>query len=72
MALILCRHNVLIDDNFTAKVADFGFVTPLPQNVGSTAVVTAAGALLVLEDTLHQSMQMEKEEPKVMSIATEL
>lgn len=26
-------------------MADFGFVTPLPTNVGSTAVVTARGAI---------------------------
>lgn len=29
----------------TAKVADFGFVTPAPLNVGSTAVVTAVGTV---------------------------
>ena len=28
-----------------AVIADFGFVTPLPTTVGSTSLVTAAGAL---------------------------
>jgi len=38
-------QNVLLDAALTPRVADFGFVTPLPINVGSTAIVTAAGAM---------------------------
>ena len=39
------RHNILLDATLTPKVADFGFVTPMPVNVGNTAIVTAAGAM---------------------------
>lgn len=35
----------LLDAVLTPKVADFGFVTPMPVNVGSTVIVTAAGAM---------------------------
>ena len=35
----------MVDENFSAKVADFGFVTPLLENVGSTSVMTVAGAV---------------------------
>ena len=33
------RHNILLDDTFGAKVADFGFMTPV------TCVMTAAGTV---------------------------
>ena len=39
------RHNILLDATPTPKVTDFGFVTPMPVNVGSTAIVTAAGSM---------------------------
>ena len=39
------RQNILLDAALTPKVADFGFVTPMPVNVGGTAIVTAAGAM---------------------------
>ena len=39
------RHNILLDATLTPKVADFGFVTPMPVNVGNTTIVTAAGAM---------------------------
>ena len=39
------RQNILLDAALTSKVADFGFVTPMPVNVGGTAIVTAAGAM---------------------------
>jgi serine/threonine protein kinase len=38
-------QNILLDGTLIAKVADFGFVTPLPQQVGETRMVTAAGAM---------------------------
>ena len=34
-----------LDVGFVAKVADFGFVTPLPAHVGSTSLITVAGAV---------------------------
>ena len=39
------RQNILLDSMLNAVIADFGFVTPLPTTVGSTSLVTAAGAL---------------------------
>ena len=39
------RQNILLDGALHAVIADFGFVTPLPDSVGSTTVVTAAGAM---------------------------
>ena len=36
---------MLLDEGMRAVVADFGFVSALPETVGSTTVVTAAGAL---------------------------
>ena len=39
------RQNILLDSKLNAVIADFGFVTPLPETIGSTTVVTAAGAL---------------------------
>ena len=41
----LFRHNILLDGHFNPKVADFGFVTLLPRNVGSTSVITVAGSV---------------------------
>ena len=37
--------NILLDADRKGVVADFGFVTALPETIGSTTVVTAAGAL---------------------------
>ena len=42
---LFCSPNVLLDAELRAVVADFGFVSALPETVGSTTVVTAAGAL---------------------------
>ena len=39
------RHNILLDGSMNPVIADLGFVTPLPTTVGSTTLVTAAGAL---------------------------
>lgn len=41
----ICRHNILLDNSFTAKVCDFGFVTAIDTKVGSTNVVTAVGTI---------------------------
>ena len=42
---LFCSPNVLLDAELRAVVADFRFVSALPETVGSTTVVTAAGAL---------------------------
>ena len=39
------RHNILLDESFTPKVADFGFVTPVPRRVGHTLLMTVTGAI---------------------------
>ena len=39
------RHNILLDGGLNAILAYFGFEAPLPLQVGSTSVVTAAGAI---------------------------
>lgn len=39
------RHNILLDGHLHPRLADFGFVTPLPLQVGSTCMVTAAGSI---------------------------
>ena len=40
------RHNILLDETFTPKVADFGFLTPVPPKiVGTTSLMTVAGAI---------------------------
>ena len=36
-----------MDASLNPVVADFGFVTAMPSSVGSTTVVTAAGAALL-------------------------
>ena len=38
-------HNILLDETLTPRIADVGFVTPMPLNVGCTAIVTVAGAM---------------------------
>ena len=45
---LFCSPNVLLDAELRAVVADFGFVSALPETVGSTTVVTAAGGALSL------------------------
>lgn len=41
------RQNILLDRALNPVVADFGFVAAMPPSVGSTTVVTAAGAALL-------------------------
>ena len=36
-----CSQNVLLDANLVAKLSDFGFAMQLPQQVGSTQLITA-------------------------------
>ena len=36
----LFSQNILLDENFNAKVSDFGLAIPRPMQVGSTQVIT--------------------------------
>ena len=45
MPIYSYRQNILLDSMLNAMIADFGLVTPLPTTMGSTSLVTAAGAL---------------------------
>ena len=38
-------QNILLDVGFIPKLADCGFVTPLPMDVGSTSMITVAGTV---------------------------
>ena len=40
----------MLDETFNAVITDFGFVTPLPTTIGSTALVTAAGTMTVTKN----------------------
>ena len=37
----VCKHNVLLDSNFVAKVGDFGFCLELPQSESGRTMFTA-------------------------------
>ena len=39
-----------MDGTLNAVIADFGFVTPLPMTIGSTTLVTAAGAMTLAQN----------------------
>ena len=54
----LQAYKILLDAVLTPKVADFGFVTPMAVNVGSTVIVTAAGAMTLASSrgTWHLSL----------------
>lgn len=47
------RHNILLDAALTPRVADVGFVTPMPVKVGSTVIITQASVMTLpgTEDT---------------------
>ena len=45
IVLFFCSSNILLDSDLRAIIADFGFVSALPECVGSTTVVTAVGAM---------------------------
>ena len=35
----------MLDESLHPRVADFGFATPLPSNIGSTKLLTVCGAV---------------------------
>ena len=47
-----------MDAGLNAVIADFGFVTPLPITVGSTTLVTAAGALTLAWSRGHLALEV--------------
>ena len=52
------RQNILLDGGLNPVLADFGFVMPLPSTVGSTTVVTAAGASVLAFSRGYQAPEV--------------
>ena len=42
LMLFLNRNNILLDENYHAKLGDFGFCRELPKIIGGKSVVTTA------------------------------
>ncbi|CAH1440348.1 unnamed protein product [Lactuca virosa] len=54
--------NILLDDNFVAKICDFGLSRVGPRNQSETQIYTkAAGTLFYLDPTYHESAILRKE-----------
>jgi serine/threonine protein kinase len=42
---ISCRSNVLLDENVSSKISDFGFSAQTPKRVGNTTLLSAKHGL---------------------------